>query len=73
MIMKKAYSLLPLLLTATYSLADSDFALSKYRCAGIEQRIDNINSKMRAGYSTREGEQLKKQRYECKKKGLSVN
>jgi hypothetical protein len=80
MIMKKAYTLLPLLLTATYSLADSDFTPSKYRCAGIEQRIDNINSKMRAGYSTREGEQLKnqlrnlkKQRYECKKKGFSVN
>ena len=80
MIMKKAYALLPLLLTATYSLAGSDFNPSKYRCAGIEQRIDNINSEMRAGYGTREGEQLKnqlrnlkKQRYECKKKGFSVN
>jgi hypothetical protein len=80
MIMKKTYTLLLLLVAATYSFAGSNFTPSKYQCAGIEQRIDNINSKMRAGYSAREGEQLKnqlrnlkKQRYECKKKGFSVN
>ncbi len=78
--MKKTYTLLLLLVAATYSFAGSNFTPSKYQCAGIEQRIDNINSKMRAGYSAREGEQLKnqlrnlkKQRYECKKKGFSVN
>ena len=78
--MKKTYTLLLLLVAATYSFAGSNFTPSKYQCAGIEQRIDKINSKMRAGYSAREGEQLKnqlrnlkKQRYECKKKGFSVN
>ena len=78
--MKKTYTLLLLLVAATYSFAGSNFTPSKYQCTGIEQRIDNINSKMRAGYSAREGEQLKnqlrnlkKQRYECKKKGFSVN
>lgn len=78
--MKKTFTLLLLLVAATYSFAGSNFTPSKYQCAGIEQRIDNINSKMRAGYSAREGEQLKnqlrnlkKQRYECKKKGFSVN
>ena len=59
--MKKTYTLLLLLVAATYSFAGSNFTPSKYQCAGIEQRIDNINSKMRAGYSTREGEQLKNQ------------
>lgn len=78
--MKKTYTLLLLLVAATYSFAGSNFTPSKYQCAGIEQRIDNINSKMRAGYSGREGEQLKnqlrnlkQQRYECKKKGFSVH
>lgn len=78
--MKKTYTLLLLLVAATYSFAGSNFTPSKYQCAGIDQRIDNINSKMRAGYSAREGEQLKnqlrslkQQRYECQKKGFSVN
>ena len=80
MIMKKTFTLLLLLVAATYSFAGSNFTPSKYQCAGIEQRIGKINSKMRAGYSAREGEQLKnqlrslkQQRYECKKKGFSVN
>ena len=77
--MTKTTTLILLILTATYSSASSGFTPSKSQCAGIEQRIDDINSRMRAGYSTREGEQLKerlrnlkKQRYECKKKGFSV-
>ena len=77
--MKKITILIPLMLTATYSFANSGFTPSKYQCSGIEQRIDKINSRMRAGYSTKEGEQLKqqlrdlkKQRNECKKKGFSV-
>ncbi len=77
--MTKTITLILLMLTVTYSSANSGFTPSKYQCAGIEQKIDNINSRMRAGYSTQEGEQLKeqlrklkKQRYECKKKGFSV-
>tara|TARA_Y100000296_G_scaffold44761_1_gene51335 strand:- start:161 stop:403 length:243 start_codon:yes stop_codon:yes gene_type:complete len=78
--MKKTTTLILLMLTATYSFANSSFTPSKYQCSGIEQRIDKINSKMRAGYNIREGEQLKeqlrnlkKQRNECKKKGFSVD
>ncbi|WP_159579908.1 hypothetical protein [Alteromonas sp. KUL106] len=78
--MKKTSTLILLMLTASYSFANSDFKPSKYQCSGIEQRIEKINSRMRAGYSTKEGEQLKeqlrslkKQRNECKKKGFSVD
>ncbi len=78
--MKKTIALALFMLAATNSVANSKFTPSKYQCSGIEKRIDTINSRMRAGYSMREGEQLKeqlrslkKQRYECKKKGFSVD
>ncbi|AFS35653.1 hypothetical protein MASE_00380 [Alteromonas macleodii ATCC 27126] len=78
--MKKTIALALFMLAATNSVANSQFIPSKYQCSGIEKRIDTINSRMRAGYSMREGEQLKeqlrslkKQRYECKKKGFSVD
>tara|TARA_Y100000994_G_scaffold177143_1_gene146235 strand:- start:967 stop:1209 length:243 start_codon:yes stop_codon:yes gene_type:complete len=78
--MKKTTALILLMLSTTNSIASSNFTPSKYQCSGIEQRIDEINSRMRSGYSTREGEQLKEQlrslkqqRYECKKKGFSVD
>jgi len=61
------------------SHASYEFEPSKYKCQGIEKRIDIIKSKMRAGYTNQEGErlkrelrQLKKQRSSCKDKGLSV-
>ena len=70
---------LALLFISTNATAATHFTPTKYACSGIEQRIDTIKSKMRAGYSTREGEalkaelrELKDKRYACKKKGLSV-
>lgn len=55
------------------------FVPDKYNCAGIDNRIDKINDRMRQGYKVREGErlkeelrQLKKKRYSCRKKGYSV-
>ena len=68
-----------LLLVSTTTLANDRFTPSEYTCAGIEKRIDHINSRMRAGYSAKEGERLKqelralkKQRDVCKKKGFAV-
>lgn len=70
---------LTLLFVSTAVTAGTHFKPTEYTCSGIEKRIDTIKSKMRAGYSSREGEvlkaqlrELKDQRYACKKKGLSV-
>jgi len=78
--MFKSIFTLSLLFISAPSLGNYVFEPSKYNCQGIEKRIDNINSKMRAGYSSREGErlkeelrQLKKQRNSCKSKGFSVH
>lgn len=50
-----------LLLSSISSQASYEFEPSKYKCRGIEKRIDIIQSKMRAGYTTREGERLKQE------------
>ena len=78
--MYKSIITLSLLFTSISSLASYEFEPSKYECQGIEKRIDIINSKMRAGYTSQEGErlkqelrQLKKQRNSCKSKGFSVH
>ncbi|MEQ5805830.1 hypothetical protein J3369_00275 [Alteromonas sp. NFXS44] len=62
------------------SYAGYDFQPSTYQCAGVEQQIKQINSKMRAGYSSREGEKfredlrrLKSHRDSCKKAGFKVD
>jgi len=77
--MNKTTISLFLFLVSTTTLAKDRFTPSDYACAGIEKRIDHINSRMRAGYSTKEGERLKqelralkKQRDMCKKKGFAV-
>lgn len=56
-----------------------DFKPSKTACAGIDKQIDRVNSKLRAGYSIREGERLKEdlrmlksKRYSCTRMGFSV-
>lgn len=78
--MTKAIITLSILFISAPSLASYEFEPSKYKCQGIEKRIDIINSKMRAGYTNQEGErlkqelrQLKKQRNSCKSKGFSVS
>lgn len=78
--MKKICISLSLLFIANSAFAKFNFEPTQYKCSGIELRIERINSKMRAGYTAREGERLKeelrtlkKQRYACKKKGLSVS
>ncbi len=77
--MFKSIITLSLIFVSAPLLASYEFEPSKYSCQGIEKRIDKINSKMRAGYSSREGErlkdelrQLKKQRNSCKSKGFST-
>jgi hypothetical protein len=51
------------------------YSVDKYSCSFVDNTISNINSRMRAGYSAQEGEQLrdelrkvKNQRDKCKKK-----
>ena len=77
--MNKLITLLPLLFLSSPAFSASNFEPSKYSCSGIEKRIKNINSKMRSGYSAREGERLREElrtlkdhRYACKKKRFST-
>jgi hypothetical protein len=77
--MNKLITLLPLLFISSPTFSASNFEPSKFNCSAIEKRIKNINSKMRAGYSAREGERLREElrtlkdhRYACKKKQFST-
>lgn len=78
----KLITLLPLLFVAasfqTFA-GTPDFKPSKSTCAGIDQQIERINDRLRAGYRVREGERLKEdlrtlksKRYSCTSKGYSV-
>lgn len=60
-------------ITSVY--ASSNLPVNKYSCSKVESKISRINSAMRSGYSSRQGERLrgdlrdlKKQRSNCKKK-----
>ena len=65
--MNKTTISLFLFLVSTTTLAKDRFTPSDYACAGIEKRIDHINSRMRAGYSAKEGERLKQELRALKK------
>ena len=52
---------------------------SKQKCAGIDKKIDRLNSQMRAGYNLKKGERLKaklrsleKKKYGCRMKRFST-
>lgn len=77
--MNKLIILITILFISSPAFSVSNFEPSKYNCSGIEKRIKNINSKMRSGYSAREGERLreelrilKEHHYACKKKRFST-
>jgi len=63
-----------LLLSTGLAFMASASKVSKYSCSQIDDKISNIQSQMRSGYSSRQGERLrdnerslKKKRSECKK------
>jgi len=79
--MKKGISLITfVLLSINLVLASSIYSVNKYSCAQVDEKIANINSQMRSGYSAQQGERfrdqlrsLKKLRDKCKKKKYSTS
>ncbi len=78
----KIYILIALLLsTMNYVAAKrvSTTKISETNCAGVNTKIERLNSQLRAGYKVKQGEvwkaklrKLKKQRYACRKKNFST-
>lgn len=53
--------------------------VTKNSCSTVKKQMDNINSQMRRGYSTQQGERLKerlrflqKEQRQCKNKGYKI-
>jgi len=72
--------LIILIIFATSGIkAKYNYEVSDNNCAGLDNRIKNLNKKMRAGYSASQGEiwkeqyrKLNKQKYSCRKKRFST-
>jgi len=66
--------------SSNFAFASSAYSINEYSCAKVDNKISNINSQMRSGYSAQRGERLrddlrslKKQRDKCKKKKHSTS
>ena len=60
---------------AKKSTASKSLSINKKKCAGINKKIQRINSQLKAGYNLKKGEvlkdklrQLDKQKYACSRK-----
>ena len=60
---------------ARKATASKSISINKKKCAGVNKKIQRINSQLKAGYSLKKGEALKdklrqldKQKYACSRK-----
>ena len=77
---KKISALCILFLVSSFVNAGQKYNINKYSCKKVTNKIEYINSQLRAGFTVRRGEQLKedlrareKQRRSCKHKGFKVD
>lgn len=75
----KTLLILSLLLLSINIYAANKIIISANSCAGIDKKIENLNSNLRMGYSVKKGEALKKklrklkqQQYACKMKRFAT-